>query len=134
MSEHSRPYVIHSDEECERRKRVETLPFTGRRRFPWSVDAPADDARAQAVRDAERSNKLTALGQKMAGEGAELIARLAGGRLRVIIDLSSALLPSPLCLQSLPNCCVTANVETGQERKSVRARKGACKIPLPPAP
>jgi hypothetical protein len=63
MSEHSRPYAIHSDEECERRKRVETLPFTGRRRFPWSVDAPADDARAQAVRDAERSNKLTALGQ-----------------------------------------------------------------------
>ena len=45
MSEHSRPYAIHSDEKCERRKRVETLPFIGRRRFPWSVDAPAHDAR-----------------------------------------------------------------------------------------
>ncbi len=43
MSEHSRPYGIHSDEGCERRKRVETLPFTGRRRLPQSVDAPAHE-------------------------------------------------------------------------------------------
>ena len=43
MFEHSRPYVIHSDEECERRKTVETLPFTGRRRFPRSVDVPAHE-------------------------------------------------------------------------------------------
>ena len=76
MSEHSRPYGIHSDEGCERRKRVETLPFTGRRRLPQSVDAPAHErARKQFEMLSEQTKELTALGQKMAGESAEPFAR-----------------------------------------------------------